>query len=67
MQSPVPEARRDAALLFAFFGPPDRAKLLFELSERETDPAIKDIALRGWTRLERLERLALLARATRGT
>ena len=53
LRSPVVDARRDAALLYAYFGPPERAVLLHELAARETDLEVKAIAERGGARLER--------------
>lgn len=56
LRSPVREARQDAALLYAFFGPPERSQPLHDLAERESDPALKDIATRGAQRLDRIDR-----------
>ena len=56
LQSPVVEARRDAAILFGLFGPPERAALLAHLANREQVTDIKAIAERGWRRLDRIAR-----------
>jgi len=52
------EARLDAVVLFAYFGPPERAALLHEVAERETVPELKAIAERGYARLLRMQPVA---------
>lgn len=56
----VVEARRDAAVLYGFFGPPEHASLLADLANREPVTDIKDIAERGWRRLDRIARSRLV-------